>query len=120
MSKEKALEAIIVLALASLIASLFIKGLDWLIYLSIFLLSISFLSKKITVIISKGWYTFSDYFGIVMNYIILSIIFYLFLYPLSFFQRLAGKNHILKKRGGNSYFIIRNHQYSNKDIDNPW
>ena len=120
MSREKALESIIAIALASLIASMFVDKLDWLIYLSVFLLSISFLSKKITVIISKGWYTFSNYFGIMMNYIILFIIFYLFLCPLSFFQRLTGNNHILKKRGNNSYFIIRNHQYSNKDIENPW
>lgn len=119
MTWEKALETIIALTLASLIASLLLD-INWLIYLSIGLLSISFISKWLTTMIGKGWFSFSNYLGIVMNYIIMFIIFYLFLCPLSFFQRLVGKNHILKKRGGNSYFLHRNHLYSDKDIENPW
>ena len=119
MSREKALETIIVLALASLIASILLD-INWLIYVTMSLLTISIISKKLMNLIAKAWLSFSNYFGIVMNYIILFIIFYLFLCPLSFFQRLFGNNDILKKRGNHSYFISRNHQYSNKDIDNPW
>lgn len=119
MNWEKVLETIIVLALALLIASI-LFDISWLIYASMGLLTISIISKSLTNLIAKTWLSFSNYFGIVMNFIIMFIIFYLFLCPLSFFQRLFGKNNILKKRGENSYFINRNHQYSNKDIENPW
>ncbi len=48
------------------------------------------------------------------------IIFYLFLVPLSFFQRLAGSNQILKKRDSKSHFHQRNHLFTQKDIEKPW
>lgn len=119
MNWEKSLETIIILALASLVACLWFD-VSWLIYLSIGLLAISFISKKVTTLIAKVWFLFSEYLGIVMNYIIMFIIFYLFLCPLSFFQRLFGKNQILKKEDNNSHFIKRNHLYTDKDIKNPW
>ena len=119
MNWEKALETIIVLALASLLAS-FILDINWLVYLAIALLTISFISKKLTTLIGEVWFIFSEYFGIVMNQIIMFIIFYLFLCPISFFQRLFGGNQILNKSKNGSHFIKRNHLYSKNDIKNPW
>jgi len=119
MNREKALETVIVLALVSLLA-FFKFHLNWLIYVAIGLLVISFISKKLTIIIGKAWFSFSHYFGMVMNTIIMCIIFYFVLTPLSFFQRLTGKNQILRKEKGDSYFYKRNHLYSNKDIEKPW
>ena len=119
MNREKALETIIVLALASLIASLWLD-VSWLIYLSIGLLAISLVSKRITSVIGKGWLSFSHYLGLVMNYIIMFIIFYFFLFPLAFFQRLAGGNQILKRKKGESHFHRRSHFFSGRDIENPW
>lgn len=119
MSREKALETMVVLALASLIAFLWLD-VSWIIYLSIGLLTISFFSKRLATMIAKGWLSFSFYLGVVMNYIIMFIIFYFFLIPLSFFQRMVGSNQILRKKKGNSHFHQRNHLYSDKDIENPW
>lgn len=119
MKREKALETIVVLALASLIASLWLD-VSWLIYLSVGLLTISLIFRRLTTVIGKGWLSFSHYLGIVMNYVIMFIIFYFFLVPLAFFQRLAGGNQILKKKKGDSHFHQRNHLYSTKDIERPW
>ncbi len=119
MNREKSLETIIVLALATLISSSWFN-ISWLIYLSIALLAISFISKETTILLAKVWFAFSEYLGIVMNYIIMFIIFYIFLCPMSFFQRLLGKNQILKKEENNSHFIKRNHLFTDKDIKNPW
>lgn len=119
MNREKVLETILVLALASLVASLFLN-IDWLIYVATGLLIISIISKRLTNMIAKAWLSFSYHFGIIMNYIIMFAIFYFFLFPISFFQRLFNKNEILKKGKGNSHFIHRNHLYTNKDVENPW
>ena len=119
MNREKALETIIVLALASILASLWFNVV-WLIYLSLGFLAISLVSKRLTAVIGKGWFAFSYYLSVVMNYIIMFIIFYFFLFPFSFFQRLAGGNQILKKRKGESHFHQRRHLYSHKDIEKPW
>lgn len=119
MNREKVLETIIVLALATLIASLLLD-IDWLIYIATGLLTISIISKWLTNMIAKAWLSFSNHFGVIMNYIIMFVIFYFFLFPLSFFQRLFNKNQIFKKQAGNSHFIQRNHLYTNRDVENPW
>ncbi|GAA4300502.1 SxtJ family membrane protein [Aestuariibaculum suncheonense] len=119
MSKEKGLESIIVLILVSL--AVYIKfNITWFLYIAICLGVVALISKKLTVIIGEAWFSFSHYFGLVMNYIIMSFIFYLILTPLSFFQRLFGGNQILKKSSDSSYFYKRNHRFVEKDIDKPW
>ncbi|ASV32417.1 hypothetical protein [Maribacter cobaltidurans] len=119
MTKEKGLETVLVLALVSLLV--YVKfDLDWLLYVVFILLAIGILSKKLTLLIGKAWFTFSQYFGMVMNYLIMALIFYIVLTPLSFFQKLLGKNQILKKGTSESYFHHRNHTFSLKDIQKPW
>lgn len=119
MTEEKGLETIIVLALASLIAFLTFD-VNWLMYLAIVFLIIAVVSKKLTLFIGKIWFGFSHYLGLVMNSIIMFLIFFLILTPLSFFQRLTGNNQILKKGNADSYFYKRNYLYTKKDIEKPW
>ncbi|MBU2913423.1 MULTISPECIES: hypothetical protein [Reichenbachiella] len=119
MNRETALETIVVLALASLVASLWLE-IGWLVYLSIGLLTLALISKRLTLVIGRVWLIFSRYLGVVMNYVTMFVIFYFFLVPVSFFQRLTGSNHILKKKKGNSHFYTRNHLFSQKDIERPW
>lgn len=119
MNKEKGLETIIVLALVLLIAYLKFE-VNWLIYLAASLLAISFISQKLTKFIGKIWFSFSHYLGLLMNQIIMFLIFYFILTPISFLQRLLGNNQILKKENGNSHFHKRNHLYTHDDIEKPW
>lgn len=116
MSREKSLETIIVLALVSLIISLW-RDIHWLIYVSIGLLLVALASKKITNLIGKGWFGFSHYFGMVMNHIILFIIFFLFLLPLAQLQKLSRKK---QRKDTTSYFRKRNHLFGAKDVERPW
>lgn len=119
MNKEKAFETIIVLALASLVCYLLLK-VQWFILLSFVFLAIPLVSIKITFVISKVWLTFSNYLGVVMNYVLMFICFYFILIPLSLLQQLFGGNQISKKKNGDSFFINRNHTFTKKDIKNPW
>ncbi len=119
MKKEKAFETIIVLALAALICYLVYQEI-WLIYISITLLIIPIISVKLSFIIAKVWFGFSNYLGLVMNYFIMFICFCFILVPLSFLQKLFGRNQILKKQEGESYFHRRNHLFTSNDINKPW
>ena len=119
MNKEKDLETVIVLALASLI--IYIKfDANWGIYLAMGFLALAIISKKAINILSKIWFSFSNYLGLVMNYVIMFLIFYLILTPLSFFQRLLGKNQFHNEKKENSYFHKCNHLYGINDIEKPW
>ena len=119
MKREKGLETIVVLTLISLIVFIRLQAI-WLVYLGLGLLAIGILFRKATIAIGKYWFLFSFYFGSVMNYIIMFFIFSLILTPVSFIQRLVGHNKILKNNKTESNFNLRNHQYSAKDIENPW
>lgn len=119
MPEKKSLETIIVLALAAIVAYVWLE-IDWLIYVSMGLMAIALMSKKLTKWIGIGWFSFSHYLGLVMNYVIMFIIYFLFLCPLAFLQHLMNKNQMRKDRKTDSYFHNRNHLYSEKDIDHPW
>ena len=119
MKREKGLETIVVLTLVCLIGFLKFDA-NWLIYTGLVLLTIGVISKIATIAIGKYWFLFSFYFGSVMNYVIMFFIFSFILIPLSFLQRLFGHNKILKKNTTESNFHIRNHPYTEKDIEKPW
>lgn len=119
MKKEKAFETIIILALVALICFLVFQKI-WLIYLAVALLVIPIISIKVALIIGQIWFAFSNYLGLVMNYVIMFICFFLILVPLSFLQKLFGGNQILKKQEGDSYFHERKRLFTSKDINKPW
>lgn len=119
MTREKAFETILVLALASLIISLWLN-VEWLEYVAIAFMVIGIVSKSASMLIAKVWFGLSHYLGLVMNFVLMFVIFHFILIPLAGLQRLFGSNHIRRKTTGNTYFHQRNHHYSSKDIDNPW
>ncbi len=58
--------------------------------------------------------------GWVNSRILLSIVFFVFLMPLAFLQRLFTKDGMRLKKQNNSLFHERNHTYTKKDLENIW
>ena len=75
MDREKAFETIIVLALASLVVSLWLN-MGWLVYLAMGFLVLGIVSKSASSAIAKIWLGFSHYLGMVMNFVLMFIIFH--------------------------------------------
>ncbi len=117
-SKEKQLETCIVIATGLLVIWYF-KRIDWLVYAAIAIgiigAFIPFLSKWI----HWAWYKLAEMMGFVMSKVMLSIVFYLILFPLAFFYRLFSKDAMQRKKK-ESYWTERSHQYSAKDLENIW
>jgi len=68
----------------------------------------------------KLWFKLAEGLGWVNSRIILSILFYLFLFPFAVLFRLSTKNPLSLKRPEESVFKERNHQYQKKDMENIW
>ena len=69
------------------------------------------------------WLNISDLLGKVMSKIILSIVFFVFVWPVSLIRRAMGKDTLnLKKfkKDTNSVFINRNHTYTRTDLTTPY
>lgn len=67
------------------------------------------------------WYKIAQILGWINSRIILTILFYLFLFPISVIYRLFNKDQMhIKKPASGSMFSERNHQYNSADFENMW
>lgn len=94
----------------------------WLV--SLFLLLLNMTIPKVFKYPSIFWYKFSEILGVVSSTIILTVIFYLVLFPISFFKRAVSKKDELNlkswKNGEKSTFTNRDHTYTPEDLINPY
>ncbi len=71
--------------------------------------------------IAYVWIKFAELLGYLNSRILLSIIFYLFLFPIALVSRLFNKDSLqLSPKKSGSYFTERNHEYSADDFEHPW
>jgi len=69
----------------------------------------------------KVWFKIAEGLGWVNSRIILSILFYVFLWPIATLSKIASKNPMgIKRPEGKSVYVERNHTYTPKDIENIW
>ena len=71
--------------------------------------------------VHKFWMFLSETLGWVSRHIILFVLFFFFLTPISFFRKLfGGRTLMIHQKGATSAFTERSHIYSEKDFKNPW
>lgn len=72
-------------------------------------------------LIVKGWYKLAEVLGAINGRILLSVIFFVILFPIAVLSRLGKKNPLsLKKENQASAFAERNHRYTAKDLEQVW
>ena len=87
---------------------------------ALLLLLLTLIIYPVARLITIGWLKFSELLGKVNSTVILSVMFFVFLVPISYFYRLFNRDQMqLKKKNENSsgYYYHRNHQYEAKDFD---
>ncbi len=118
--RKTSLEVICVLAVVCLAAGLYFDS-KVLSSISLCLMIIGVLFKKLSFLIAKSWLRFSTALGTVNTRIILTAIFYLFLTPLAFFFRLfSGDFMKIGKNSTESLWDKRDHIYSREDLEKLW
>ena len=121
MNKEKNLETILTISTGLIVIYLIFPEYKLLLIIAILLgvigLFINPLSNKIT----WGWFKIAEIMGYFMSKILLTSVFYLFLFPIAILSRIFTKNNLqLKRTEDNTYYKTRNHKYVPKDIENVW
>jgi len=122
-NREKELETILVLCVALVVFYFITKQQHlYLLKLSIALGLIGMFSKYLTSKISWVWLKVGEMMGVVMSKVILSVVFFGFLFPIAILSRIfnGNKNALQLKKTGNSYYFTRNHRYEAKDLKNVW
>ncbi len=120
MNREKHLETILVLVFALGIfywfrpvpAILIAAGI--LAFIGIF---IPFVAEKI----HWAWMKLAHVLGFVMSKVLLTLVYIVFVLPLSFLsKRFRKKETVRLKRGASSYFTDRNFTYDRESLENVW
>jgi hypothetical protein len=119
-TKEKNQETILAIVLGLLVIG-FLTKINILNIISISLIIVSLFFNSIAGYITWVWLKFSHMMGWVMSKVLLSVIFYLFLFPIALLARLFKKDDLqLKKTTHQTYYSVRNHMYIGEDLKNPW
>jgi hypothetical protein len=72
---------------------------------------------------AKVWLGISHKLGTVVSKVLLTIIFYLVVLPVSLMRRVMGKDSMklkLWKQGANSVFRVREHTFAKSDLEYPY
>lgn len=70
--------------------------------------------------IDWGWYKLAEVMGFVMSKVLLTIIFFIFLFPIAVVYKMFNKDTLQLKRRTDTYWTKRNHAYSGKDLEQVW
>lgn len=119
MINKKSTETILVLVVACLILY-WIVGKKYLLITAIALGLIGILFPFLANMIHWAWMKLGAGMGYLTSRIILVLIFFLVLYPLSLISKLFRKNVMKMGPGINSYFKDRNFVYTRESMENPW
>ena len=123
LNREKELETILTLCVA-LVVFFFLTHQQhkWMLLASIVLGVIGMFSKFLTAKIAWAWMKLAEVMGNVNSRIILTVVFYVFLFPIAAVSKVFGNKSSLqlKKSNGDSYFFSRNHKFESKDLENGW
>ena len=66
------------------------------------------------------WGKLLGYVGWVNSRVLLSLIFFVILMPLSFVYRLFNRDSLGLKKNSTSYFKVRNKTFEARDLEHPW
>jgi len=125
MERKKVLEAILTISAALLIIHFVLiykyeTHNEVLVPIALGLMLVALLSKWLSSKIIWLWFKLSEVMGYVMSRVVLSIVFFLFLFPISILYRLFNKDSLNLHNEEGSTYAIRNHTYNSGDLDNPW
>ena len=120
-SKEKNQETVLAIVLGLLVIWYFTKVTP-LIYSALILVAIALFSQSLSGVITFLWLKLSHVMGFVMSKVILSAVFFLFLFPIAMLARTFSKNPLQLKKvaSGESYYRTRDQLYQKEDLENPW
>lgn len=118
-NRAKELETVVVIMTGLLVF--------WLIYKVKVLVTIAILIGIIGAFIPSiakwihwAWYKLAEGLGFVMSKVLLSLVFFLFLFPIAFFYKIFSKDTLQLKKKKDTYWTQRDHKYAAKDLEQSW
>lgn len=118
-NKNKIFETHLVI-ITGLIVIYLLKGQVLILYISLAFAFIGIFVKPMATLITKGWFGLAFVLNKISSTVLLSLVYFLILLPISLLFKLRNTKMLNLKNRGNSLWNVRNHDYQKKDMDNLW
>ena len=116
---KKKYEAIVAISFGFTVLYLIFMNV-YFIYTSVTILGIGLLIPSLANIVAYAWYKIAEVLGAIMSKLILSIVFYLLLFPISLLSRIFKSDSLKLRPNYKTMFIHRDHEYTSEDLKNIW
>ena len=125
MERRKVLEAILTISAVLIGVYIYIAyrhgtSYELLIYISLGLMLTGLASKWLSAKLIWLWFKLAEGMGYVMSRVILTIVFFTFLFPIALLYRMFNKDLLKLSRQDGSTYTDRHHKYIALDLENPW
>ncbi len=119
MMREKNLETVLTISTGLLVFYLIYK-VEELIIISVVLgiigIFFNFMGSKI----SWLWYKIAEVLGFIVSRILLTVVFYLLLFPIARLSRLFTKDPLCLSKNRDTLYTVRNANFSKGDFEKTW
>ena len=92
----------------------------WPLYLSLFIGLSAIFFDSLSKIIEKIWFKIAEIIGLFIPNIILTIVFFIILFPISLLQKLFSSDSLVLKKNLESNYVVTKKVFTAKDLKNPW
>jgi len=110
----------IVVLMTALVILFLIYHLKIYLFTAISLASLCILFPSVAVFIHQLWMKFGSILGSVTNKVLLTLIFFLVLLPISYLARSLKKISLLLQRRETTYYQERDHEFAKQDLEKMW
>jgi hypothetical protein len=117
--RRKQLETLLVIVLFLLVIARWQRSWNF-VYIAAALAVLGLAWKDFAEKLHIGWMKLAEGMGLVTGKVLLSLLFFGLLVPLSFFAKRSRKLNIRLKAGEKTGFRVRNHTFVPEDFESPW
>jgi hypothetical protein len=119
MKSDTSKSTILVISMGFLVLHL-IFFWQWAVIVSLIVGVVGIVSKFLSKKIEWGWMKLSQFMGYIISNILLSIVFFLFLFPISLLSKLFSKDPLMLSKEYSTYFIDINKEMDKKSFEKIW
>jgi len=98
----------------------FLFSWQWAVIISLIVGVIGITSPYLSKKIEQGWLKLSQFLGYIIPNILLSIVFFLFLFPISLLSKIFRKDPLMLSKKYDTYFIDINKEMYKKSFKKTW
>lgn len=119
MKKENSKSTILVISMGFLILYL-VFSWQWAVFISLIVGIAGLISWRLSRLIEKGWMGLARVLSYIIPSILLGIVFYLFLFPISIVSRIFTKDPLLLSGNYRTYFLNTENKAGKKSFERIW